>query len=162
MTLAGVELLGTPTVFFETTILQETNGGTFELYNPDNDLLLAGTLGHGTLSGPIGGTATGGFLTTEFGDFTDGLLLSVLAESQLYRSTVSVSLLTVNQGQGMSLGDDELLEDFDADASANIGASIPEPAAGLLLALGALAMLVNRRRGHTAQGTLRPDTSWHS
>ena len=65
-TLDGVSLVDMPTIF-GTTILHATEGGTFSLYDQNDSLLLAGTLGIGTLSGPIGGTATGGFLTTEFG-----------------------------------------------------------------------------------------------
>ncbi len=44
LTLAGVELIGEPAVYFESTVLQETSGGSFQLYNPNNELLLSGNL----------------------------------------------------------------------------------------------------------------------
>lgn len=140
-TLEGVQLVNTPTIF-GTTILHATEGGTFSLYDPSNVLLLAGTLGDGTLSGPIGGTATGGFLTTEFGEFTDGTLLSVLEETTSLRSSFSISLTDVNGGGGFATRDNGELAEFQADATANIGAQeVPEPTTWALLCLGILAAL---------------------
>jgi hypothetical protein len=137
-TLDNVQLSGQP-MTFNTTILQATAGGDFSLYDQNNVLLLEGTLGAGTLSGPMGGTATGGFLTTEFGDFTSGTLLPALQLQP--RSTFSVSLTDVNNGLGFDKTDGGDLAPFVADGTANIGAQIPEPAALLMLIPGILLCL---------------------
>ena len=76
--LTSVALNGAPTVIGN-TIIQTTNGGDFALYDQNNALLLSGTLGDGILSGPIGGTATGGFLTTEFGVFSGVIRFDFIA-----------------------------------------------------------------------------------
>ena len=138
--LDAINLVDSPTIF-GTTILQATEGGSFDLYDQDNVLLLSGTLGKGTLSGPLGGTATGGFLTTEFGAFTDGSLLPTLAIDDLLQSSFSISLTDVNAGLGFGTDSDGELEDFSADATANIGArAVPEPTAILTLVMGMMAL----------------------
>ncbi len=141
-TLSNIQLEGPPTVI-GTTLLQRTTGGTFALYDPSNNLMLAGTLGNGTLSGPIGGTATGGFLTTEFGEFTGGSLLTSLTQSNRTRSSFSISLTNVNDGLGLTLRETGEVDDFQADATANIGAqpaAVPEPGSWLLLIAAGLAL----------------------
>jgi len=140
-TLDNVQLSGQPATF-GTTILQATTGGNFSLYDQNNLLLLEGTLGAGTLSGPMGGTATGGFLTTEFGNITSGSLMSTLQMNSNLRSTFSVSLTDVNNGAGFdkTVGGD--LAPFAADGTAIIGVqTVPEPAALLMLIPGLLLSL---------------------
>lgn len=151
-TLADVMLTGTVLGGVEGFALQATDGGAFALYDPNNDLLLSGTLGKGTLSGPIGGTATGGFLTTTFGNFTGGSLMPYL-ESHLH-TTLSISLSDVNNGRGMGLNEvGTQLANFTADATANIGANpIPEPTAMSLLLIGAGVLCFTRRRGRSGRG----------
>lgn len=140
-TLDDVKLSGQPATF-GTTILQATTGGAFSLYDQNNTLLLEGTLGAGTLSGPMGGTATGGFLTTEFGDLTGGSLLPALQQQSNLRSTFSVSLTDVNNGAGFSQTGGGDLAEFEADGTANIGVqTIPEPATTLMLVTGLLLSL---------------------
>jgi hypothetical protein len=145
-TLDNVALTGKPVVV-GSTVLQETSGGAFSLYDEANTLLLSGTVGDGTLSGPIGGTATSGFLTTKFGIFNGGTLLSLLAEKNLTNASVSISMLNVNGGAGLALSGDGVLNPFTADATALISAQpqVPEPAAATLVATGALALLLARR-----------------
>ena len=128
------------------TILQITKGGEFSLYDQNNGLLLSATLGDGILSGPIGGTATGGFLTTEFGTFTGGSILDDLIPN-LTNSSLSISLTDVNNGAGLSLTNTGSVADFTADATANIGAAVPEPSATTLLALASVGLMsIVRRR----------------
>ncbi|MDG2385301.1 MAG: hypothetical protein P8N76_26765 [Pirellulaceae bacterium] len=139
-TLSSIDLVDNPTIF-GTTILQATEGGSFDLYDQNNDLLLSGTLGKGTLSGPVAGTATGGFLTTEFGMFTDGSLLNILNPENLLQSSFSISLTDVNGGLGLGTSAEGKLEDFSADATANIGArAVPEPAAILTVIMGLMSL----------------------
>jgi hypothetical protein len=131
-TLLNVQLIGTPTTFGN-TVLQRTSGGEFSIYDPNNQLLLAGTLGEGVLSGPLGGTATGGYLNTEFGNFTGGTLMSALGS--MPKTTFSVGLTDVNNGAGISLVNNAIA-DFSADATASIGSvSTPEPAAVWILGI---------------------------
>ena len=145
-TLDDVGLFGTATVV-GSTVLQETDGGGFSLYDASNVLLLSGTLGNGTLSGPLGSIATGGFLTSEFGHFTDGSLLSILSDADMTLSSLSIALNDVNDGQGFKVNDEtNQLLDFTADATANVGARTPEPA-GLTIALLAGLALAPWMRG---------------
>ncbi|MEZ6120914.1 MAG: PEP-CTERM sorting domain-containing protein [Pirellulaceae bacterium] len=147
-TLSEVLLDGTP-INMGNTVIQGTSGGTFAVYDGSNELMLSGTLGDGVLSGPIGGTATGGYLTTEFGVFTDGYLLDILDEENLLKSSLSISLTDVNDGAGFATDANGALAEFSADATANVGAQlsvpdVPEPsslamiAAGLLISFGAI------------------------
>ncbi|MCA9217887.1 MAG: PEP-CTERM sorting domain-containing protein [Planctomycetales bacterium] len=146
-TMGGVNLAGSPAMIGN-SILQETTGGSFALYDTNNELLLSATLGDGILSGPVGGTATGGFLTTEFGAFTGGSILTAY-DLNLIDSSLSISLTDVNGGDGLSLTNDGQVADFTADATANIGASVaaPEPSSLSLFGLALLCMagIVRRR-----------------
>ncbi len=154
VTLDGIKLVGAPVGGVTGFALQATEEGSFSLYDPDNVLLLSGTLGNGTLSGPIGGTATGGFLTTEFGAFTGGSLMGALGDHK--HTTLSISLSDVNNGEGMSLTDSDQLANFTADATANIGANaVPEPAAIGLLLIGAGVLCFTRRPARSVHGIRR-------
>lgn len=147
-TLDNVIVSGSPTVI-GSTLLQPTLGGQFSLWGPSNELLLSGTLGDGTLSGPLGGTATGGFLTTQFGTFTGGALLSILKGVDLVQSSLSFSLTDVNDGGGLAVGtgpEGEMLMPFSADATANIGGQVPEPTGLLLCGLAVGGLSLSRRR----------------
>lgn len=144
-TLKEVKAVGTPTLI-GVTLLQPTDGGQFALYDSSNELLLEGVLGEGTLSGPIGGPATGGFLTTRFGAFTGGSLLNTLEGADLAQASFSISLIDVNQGSGLALGNSGELLPFSADATAIIGGQIPEPSSIALLGLGLLGLCGWRRR----------------
>ncbi len=141
LTLDNVMLSGEPTVIGG-TVLQATTGGTFDLYDPSNNLLLKGTLGGGTLSGPLNNIATGGFLTTEFGTLTGGSLLPTLNSAGVALSTFSIALTDVNNGLGLKVNaDNNRLLPFTADATANIGGQAPEPAGVVIALLGGLALL---------------------
>jgi hypothetical protein len=147
ITLDGVMLSGSATVIGGTA-LQATTGGTFELFDPSNNLLLSGTLGNGTLSGPITNIATGGFLTTEFGTLTGGSLLPTLTSAGIQLSTFSIALTNVNGGQGLGVDPEtEILLPFTADATASIGGQAPEPTGWLVALLGGFALLPWLRRG---------------
>jgi hypothetical protein len=140
-TLDNVSLIGDATVV-GSTVLQSTSGGSFALYDPSNIVLLEGMLGDGTLSGPITNVATGGFLTTEFGSFTGGSLLPQLTAAGISRSSFSIALTDVNDGTGLSVDmSTNMLADFTADASANIGGQVPEPTSWVFALFAGLALL---------------------
>jgi len=140
VTFDNISLVGEATIV-GSTALQSTTGGSFELYDPSNNLLLSGTLGDGTLSGPIDAAATGGFLTTEFGSFTGGTLLPVLNNAGLALSSFAIALTDVNDGAGLSVDEGtNQLGSFTADASANIGAQVPEPMTWMVALLAGLAV----------------------
>ena len=153
VTLDGIELVGEPQLLGP-MVVQTTQNGSFRLYDPADILLLEGTLGKGYLSGSVGGTPSGGYLTTEFGAFTGGSLMDQLVSHP--RSSVSISLTDINDGRGMSLSSDTppTLQDFVADGQAQIEAAIPipEPASLGLLLIGAGALCFTRRRGRSGRG----------
>ena len=77
------------------------------------------------------------------------LLLPLLDQESLIRSSFSISLTNVNDGLGLSIADHGGLEGFSADATANIEAQpsqVPEPQSLRLLLCGALALLGVWRR----------------
>ena len=122
--------------------IQSTTGGTFELYDNANALLLSATITTGSISGPVGGSATGSFVTLSFGTFTGGTLLPLIGD--LTSAAIAISLTDVNGGAGLSVTG-VTLDDFSADATANISA-VPEPATMGLLFSGLLGGAVLRRR----------------
>ena len=74
---AGLQRTGNPSIIGGALIVQDFFGGTFNLYDPANSLLLSGNLQDSTLTGVIGGTGTGSIFTTKVGTFTSGSLLPV-------------------------------------------------------------------------------------
>lgn len=144
-TLTDVHTTGTPTII-GLTLLQPTSGGDFRLYGPSNELLLSGTLGDGTLSGPLGGPATGGFLTTQFGTFTGGSLLQTLGAQDLVQASFAISLTDVNDGNGMAIDGNGNLLPFAGDATAIVGGQVPEPASVSLVGLAGLFGFATLRR----------------
>jgi hypothetical protein len=124
-------------------VFQNFSGGSIAVLDPSNNLLLSGMLGSSVLAGTLGPPATGGLFTTSLATVTGGSLAPMILPGSL---TVSVSLSDVNGGLGFEV-DNGILEAFEADASVNIGADqIPEPAAAVLCALGALFSVLGLSR----------------
>ena len=95
---AGLLRTGPPNIFGGTVIVQDFDGGTFDLYSSTNILLLHGDLTESTLTGVIGSTGTGSIFTTRVGNFTGGSLLSFpLVTTSL---NLSMALTNVNGGSG--------------------------------------------------------------
>jgi|GEM_PF-2903639 len=157
--LSGVSMVGSPFVVNQglfSLVTQQTTGGTFDLYDEAGDILLSATLEDGSLHGTTGASATGGFITLNLGTFTGpaadefDVLFSQLAPET---ASLAISLTDVsspNGAPGLSVAND-LLENFSADATANVGADpigtvLPEPSSNCLAALGCLALLAWRRR----------------
>jgi len=145
---AGLQRTGAPNILGGTVIVQDFNGGTFDLYSPTNSLLLHGSLTESALTGVIGSTGTGSIFTTKVGNFTAGSLVSQLVPNSL---NVSMALTNVNGGLGFVVsGAPFTLQPFTTDASVNISADkapIPEPASIMIALLGAVGFsLIGRRR----------------
>lgn len=136
-----------PATTFGPLVIQNFSGGTMNLYDAANSLLLSGTLGNSALTGPIGPPATGGLFTTSFATITGGSLQPRIMPGSL---TLSMSLTDINGGAGFSVGGATApsLNAFTADVTLNIaGEQIPEPLAASLLLIGlAVAGLMGRRR----------------
>ena len=128
-------------------VIQDFTGGTLDLYDTDNTLLLSGLLDDSTLTGPIGPPATGALFTTSFALVTGGTLKQYIDEDTL---SLSMSFTEINSGAGFSIGASApVLNPFTADAAVNIAADpIPEPATMVMLLLASTFALayMNRRR----------------
>jgi hypothetical protein len=144
--LLDVLAVNSPTVT-SGVITQETSGGTFALYAPDNTLLLSGTLDGGAITGTSGGVGSGSYFNTAFGTFTGGTLASYLVADS---AGISFALDNIISSSGMGLyTSNGALEPFTASASGIIrGADVPEPAtAGLLLmGLGSIGAFFRRAK----------------
>jgi len=147
--LTGIQRTGAPSIVGGAVVLQDFFGGTFNLYNASNTLLLSGNLQDSLLTGVIGGNGTGSFFTTKVGTFTSGLLLPYVQSNSL---NVSIGLSGVKNagGEGFLVsGAPFTLQPFTADASVSISADqgiIPEPASIAIALLGAVGFAFTGRR----------------
>jgi hypothetical protein len=145
--IAGLQRTGAPSIVGGTIIIQDFFGGTFNLYDTSNSLLLSGNLQDSTLTGVIGGTGTGSIFTTKVGTFTSGSLLGNLLPNSL---NVAMTLTNVNGGSGFVVsGSPFTLQPFTTDASVNISAEkaiIPEPASIAIALLGLVGFGFTRGR----------------
>jgi hypothetical protein len=147
-TMDGLVAAGAPTVHLGgPLVVQNFTGGTFNLYDAGNTLLLSGTLSNSAITGPIGPPATGGLMTSTFATITGGTLQPLLQPGSL---TLAMGMVDINDGAGLSMssGAAPTLNPFTADVVMAVDAEpIPEPAAMVLLAI-AVGMGVAGLRGH--------------
>lgn len=125
-------------------ISQETTGGTFNLWSPNNSLLISGSLTSGVLSGSNNG-GTGSFFNTQLGLFTGGSLLSYFSGNML---DFSLALNNIISGGNFGLNvTNNKLDAFQSNGSAIIaGSSVPEPATVLLLISGIAGSILRKRK----------------
>ena len=143
ITIDGVSLTNPPAIM-GSFFMQSTTGGTFQIWDDMNSLLLSGTFGDGVISGSLSGPSTGSFVSLSFGTFNGGSLQNQVDPSS---SAVSLSFNGVNGGNGFSVSQmPAVLDDFTTDATGLISAAIPEPATGVLLLAGVIGALGLRRR----------------
>jgi len=134
-----------PANVFGTLVNQNFLGGTFNLFNQANVLLLSGTLTNSALSGVLGPPGTGGAFSTTLGTVTGGTLAPQIAPNSISMST---NLTNVNGGNGFSVvGGGPVLAPFLSDSSISFaGDVVPEPATASLLFIAAAATTLRRRR----------------
>jgi hypothetical protein len=128
-------------------VVQNFSGGTFQLFDPANTLLLSGSLTTSALTGPVGPPATGALFTTSIASVTGGQLAPLIATNSL---SLSMSFTDVNGGAGFSVGGAAapVLNPFTSNATLLIAAErIPEPTMAALISIGAILVgLVTPRR----------------
>ena len=138
--LSGLAVNGPAQTFGGFLVIQNFLGGTFNLYNGANTLLLSGALDASTLTGPIGPPATGALFTTTFGSITGGTLAPQIQSDTM---TLAITFTSINNGAGFGVSGvapNQTLNSFTADASVIIAADpIPEPATMALALLGMFA-----------------------
>lgn len=146
--LSGILASGAPSIA-GVVVSQNTAGGTFNLYNSANTLLLSGTLGSGLLSGSDTGSV-GSMFTTSVGNFTAGSLLGLLpAQNSLFLTLALSNIQTAGSpGLDVAFG---IIQNFSGNGQVSIdsevGAAVPEPFTLGLLLTGTLAgALVSRRK----------------
>jgi hypothetical protein len=156
-TLDGVVNTGPAIVIGGSFLVQNFTGGTLELYDASNVLLLSGTLDVSSLTGTLGPPATGGLITATFGAFTGGALSPYLDPDSL---ALSIALADINGAAGLSVAppppfpppliyDAGLLTAFTADAAVIIAADpvVPEPVTIAMLVVSSMwAAAATRRR----------------
>jgi hypothetical protein len=133
-------------------VIQNFAGGTFNLYNPSNSLLLSGLLTTSSLQGTVGPPATGAVFTTNIASVTGGSLAPFIVPTSL---ALSMNLTNVNGGTGFSVGGglEPFLNPFVADSVVNIsgdptplGGGLPEPGTLVLATVALFAGTAVRRR----------------
>jgi hypothetical protein len=130
---------------------------TFVLRDASNVTLLSGKLGTSALTGALG-NSTGGLFQTTVGEATGGSLLPYINPGSVAMSMNFTSIVDTASGTpGLRVSPlpppgpppfsfATTLLAFTADATANIEATIPEPAGLTLLVVGGALGLVGRRR----------------
>lgn len=125
-------------------IAQQTDGGTFSIWDDNNELLLSAELGEGAISGSAN-ASTGSFFNTEVVNYTGGSLLAFVLPSPGGISLSLASIMT-NGEVGLRILNDEL-QDFQADANGLVtGEPIPEPSTVALFLTGLMGGALTRRK----------------
>jgi hypothetical protein len=132
-------------------VTQAFAGGSFELYDPSNTLLLSGAISTSSLVGTLSPPGAGGVFTTGVVLVTGGVLADSIVPNSL---SLSMNLTNVNGGNGFSLTRDLLLNPFITDTSISITGTasppgnFPEPGSLVLAAVAVIGATGFRRRAH--------------
>ncbi len=145
-TLTGVNANGNAIVA-GSTIIQNTTGGSFDLYDDAGSLLLSGAFDDGSLIGSLSSTS-GTFFDTNSIDFTGGSLLSLIDPNN---GAFSIALINIFSGgnPGLALSGNSLAS-FLSNGSVLIEAqtptAVPEPMSMTLLISGLAGMGLARKK----------------
>ena len=126
-----------------TIVSQPLTGGTFQIYNSANVMLLDVSLAssNSVLSGTVAST-TANVISVTNATVVGGTLASQIASNSI---SFSISLTNISGG-GLAVGLNNVVADFTASATKEIGGNlVPEPSAAILLVLGSLCMVLRRR-----------------
>jgi hypothetical protein len=136
------------------SVIQDFSGGTLELYDAANALLLSANLFSSGLNGPTMSPGKGGLFTAYVtGVVTGG---SLAPQLDLYTIRVDMHLPLIASGIGFSMipgspANTGRLNPFTADAVVEISAElIPEPTGAVTLVAGiaALSAILRRKKRH--------------
>lgn len=146
-TLSGVARDGAPNLS-PGLIVQQYIGGSLQLYGPApmNELLLDATLAESAVIGLDNGSGNGSFFNVTVGTATAGTLLPYVVANSI---GINMPLTNVTTGGNSGfLVQGNVLQPFEADASANITAdAVPEPATALMVIVaGSISALSSGRR----------------
>jgi hypothetical protein len=126
-------------------VTQPLSGGNFQVYGAANNLLLNVSLATSTsfLTGVVG-SPTGAVISVTNGTVVGGSLAPLINPNSI---TFNFTLTNISGGT-LIVDAGNILHSFTASATGEIGASVPEPMAAILLVLGALpGWRLRRRRG---------------
>lgn len=131
-----------------TLVLQNFTGGSFMLRDAANNEILSANLGASSITGPLGGTGTGGLFTTTFSSANPGTPLGNKIKLNSLTLSMSFTNVVTNGALGFAMNPDGSfqLASFTGDVTINIGGEmIPEPMSGILLLLAlAIASVATR------------------
>src|SRR5262249_39069856 len=151
VTLSNLTAAGAPNlVVLPGSVFQNFTGGTLNLYDSANGLLLSGILTTSVLQGTLGPPGTGAVFTTNVATVTGGTLAPFIVPASL---ALSMNLSNVNGGAGLSVG--RGLNAFQADSAISIsgdptpiGGTFPEPGTLVLATTALVAGAWVRPRAH--------------
>jgi len=143
-TLDGITAIGNATLI-GALVAQQTNGGTFSVWDVSNNLLLSAELGEGYING-TNSVGTASFFNTEIVNYTGGSLLNLIAPAPGGISLALASILTDGK-VGLDVVNDKL-QNFSANGSGLItgDAAVPEPTTVLLLMSGLIGGVARRKK----------------
>lgn len=145
-TLSGMTALVPPTVGPGTLVVQDLAGGSFQIWDQFNSLLLDANLTNSSIVGFLG-NPSGGVISTTFGSPVAGPLAAYIVPGSV---SISIALSDIKSGvlPGFVVGPGGLAP-FTSDASKTIAADwtgVPEPTGAVLLIIGMASAFVARRR----------------
>jgi hypothetical protein len=148
LSIGGISTSGSPFVSGP-SVLQGTNGGTFEFYDASNQLLLSGALAAGILSGATG-DSTAVYSSAAPATLNGGLLLPYIDANSAFL-TIALGNVRTGSSTGLAVGSSGLLN-FTANATGQLDAfaAVPEPTTLILCSFASLPLLFSRQRTRRA------------